>query len=94
MEKAILDLTDCKYLLEMHERMKTALQFPPYYGRNWDAFWDSLTYESPVDFVEIRGAGTVSKDLRPSLEKMHEILEEVKQKRTELGWEFDYKIVD
>ena len=94
MEKAILDLTDCKYLLEMHERIKTALRFPSYYGRNWDAFWDSLTYESPVDFVEIRGEGTVAKELRPSLEKMHEILEEVKQKRTELGWKFDYKIVD
>ena len=94
MEKAILDLTDCKYLLEMHERIKTALQFPPYYGRNWDAFWDSLTYESSVDFVEIRGEDTVSENLRPSLEKMHEILAEVKQKRAELGWEFDYEIID
>ena len=94
MEKAILDLTDCKYLLEMHERIKTALQFPPYYGRNWDAFWDSLTYESSVDFVEIRGEDTVSENLRPSLEKMHEILAEAKQKRAELGWEFDYEIVE
>ena len=94
MEKAILDLTDCKYLLEMHERIKTALQFPPYYGRNWDAFWDSLTYESSVDFVEIRGEDTGSENLRPSLEKMHEILAEVKQKRAELGWEFDYEIVE
>ena len=94
MEKAILDLTDCKYLLEMHERIKTALQFPPYYGRNWDAFWDSLTYESSVDFVEIRGEDTVSENLRPSLEKMHEILAEVKQKIAELGWEFDYEIVE
>ena len=94
MEKAILDLTDCKYLLEMHERIKTALQFPPYYGRNWDAFWDSLTYESSVDFVEIRGEDTVSENLRPSLEKMHEILAEVKQKRAELGWDFDYEIVE
>ena len=94
MEKAILDLTDCKYLLEMHERIKTALQFPPYYGRNWDAFWDSLTYESSVDFIEIRGEDTVSENLRPSLEKMHEILAEVKQKRAELGWEFDYEIVE
>ena len=94
MEKAILDLTDCKYLLEIHERIQTALQFPPYYGRNWDAFWDSLTYESPVDFVEIRGEDTVSENLRPSLEKMHEILAEVKQKRAELGWEFDYEIVE
>ena len=63
MEKAILDLTDCKYLLEMHERIKTALQFPSYYGRNWDAFWDSLTYESPVGFVEIHGEHTMPSKL-------------------------------
>ena len=89
-----LDLTGCKYLGELHERIRIAFDFPEWYGANWDAFWDSLTYESPVDFVEIRGEGTASKDLRPSLEKMHEILEEAKQKRTELGWEFDDKIVD
>ena len=94
MEKAILDLTDCKYLLEMHERIKTALQFPSYYRRNWDAFWDSLTYESPVDFVEIHGEHTMPKNLLPSLDKLHGILEEVKHKREELGWEFGYKIVD
>ena len=94
MEKAVLDLTDCKYLLEMHERIKTELKLPSYYGRNWDAFWDSLTYESTVDYVEIYGEHTMPKDLQPSLEKMHEILQAVKQKREELGWEFDYKIID
>lgn len=94
MEKAILDFTGCKYLLEMHERIKTALQFPSYYGRNWDAFWDSLTYESPVDYVEILGEHTMPKDLHPSLEKMHRILQAVKEKRKELGLEFDYKIID
>lgn len=94
MEKVILDLTDCKYLLEMHERMKSVLQFPSYYGRNRDAFYDSLTYESPVDYAEILGEHTMPKDLQPSLAKMHETLQAVKQKRTELGWEFDYKIID
>lgn len=94
MEKAVLDLSNCKYLLEMHERMKTALQLPPYYGRNWDALFDSLTYESPVDFVEIRGEDTVSGELQPSLEELHAILDAVRQRRAEAGWKFDYKIVD
>ena len=94
MGKAVLDFTDCKYLLEMHERIAAALQFPAYYGRNWDAFWDSLIYESPVDYVEICGEHTMAENLRPSLDKMHEILEKVKQRRKELGWQFDYKIID
>ena len=46
---AILDLTDCQYLGELHKRIKVALDFPDHYGENWDAFWDSLRSDSPVD---------------------------------------------
>jgi RNAse (barnase) inhibitor barstar len=27
----------------MHDRLASALQFPSYYGKNWDAFWDCVT---------------------------------------------------
>ncbi len=37
-----LDLTDCKYLGELHERIRVAFDFPEWYGANWDAFWDLL----------------------------------------------------
>ena len=40
---AILDLTDCQYLGELHKRIKVALEFPDHYGENWDAFWDCIT---------------------------------------------------
>lgn len=36
----ILDLTDCRYLGELHRRIKVAFDFPDYYGENWDAFYD------------------------------------------------------
>lgn len=42
MKKAVIDLTACKYLLEMHKRIRGALDFPKRYGMNWDAFWDFL----------------------------------------------------
>ena len=45
MKKAVLDLSNCKYALEMHERFKNALEFPEHYGENWSAFWDSLMYD-------------------------------------------------
>lgn len=93
MEKAILDLTDCKYLLEMHERIKNALAFPDYYGQNWSAFWDCLVYDSPVEYLEVRGEETVPDKLKPSLEKMHQILHDAKARRKELGWKFDYEII-
>ena len=34
-----LDLTGCKYLGELHERIRAAFDFPEWYGANWDAFW-------------------------------------------------------
>ena len=94
MEKAVLDLTGCRNLTELHKRFKTNLDFPPFYGENWDAFWDSMMYDSPVNYVEIRGGHTVSEDLHPMLEKMYEILREVKQEREQLGLKFDYVMID
>ncbi len=94
MKKSILDLTGCKYPQEMHARFQKALHFPAHYGRNWDAFWDSIMNDAEVDFVEIRGESKVASELHDMLEKLHSILDEVKQVSSQQGWQFDYKIVD
>lgn len=56
----ILDLTDCKYLGELHERIRAAFGFPEWYGADLDAFWDLLSRESDADEVIIKGVKTVS----------------------------------
>ena len=94
MKKSILDLTGCKYPQEMHARFQKALHFPAHYGRNWDAFWDSIMNDTEVDFVEIRGESKVASELQDMLEKLHSILDEVKQVSSQQGWQFDYKIED
>lgn len=94
MKKTILDLTGCKYPQEMHACFQKALHFPDHYGRNWDAFWDSIMNDTEVDFVEIRGESKVASELHDMLEKLHSILDEVKQVSLQQGWQFDYKIVD
>ena len=94
MKKSILDLTGCKYPQEMHARFQKALHFPAHYGRNWDSFWDSIMNDTEVDFVEIRGESKVASELHDMLEKLHSILDEVKQVSSQQGWQFDYKIVD
>ena len=33
-----LDLTGCKYLGEIHQRIKESFHFPEFYGENWSAF--------------------------------------------------------
>ncbi len=38
----IVDFTNVKYYLEMHAVIRESLEFPVYYGNNWDACWDCL----------------------------------------------------
>ncbi len=70
----ILDLTGCKYLGEIHERIRVAFDFPEWYGQNWSAFWDLLWSECDADEVIIRGENTLSKEFKEDVEKIHEIL--------------------
>ena len=68
--------------------------FPDHYGRNWDVFWDSIMNDTDVDFIEIHGESRVASELHDMLEKLHSILDEVKQVSSQQGWQFDYKLVD
>lgn len=93
MEKATIDLTNCKYLMELHERIKNGLQPEAGYGRNWSAFWDEINRNSQYDFIIVKGSETVSKDLESSINKMREILDRNKQSRTHSDCPFDYEFV-
>ncbi len=73
--------------------MEATLGFPDYYGCNWSAFWDSLRFDSPVTYVKIVGAQTVSKDLEGNLDMMLKLLQEFKETETVWGKYFEYEIV-
>lgn len=89
----VLDLTDCKYLGELHERIRIAFDFPEWYGKNWDAFWDFLQTECDAEMVEIVGEHTLPKEFLPQLELMHSVLSDMKIEDAKYGWNFDYKII-
>jgi len=91
---ATLDLTDCKKWPDFHQRIKNALKFPDFYGCNWSAFWDSLRFDSPVDYIYIVGVDTVSEEIQECVQKMCEILDRCKAERASLGWDFGYEIVN
>lgn len=38
-----LDVSDVGSVRELHERLADSLGFPDFYGKNWDAFGDSIT---------------------------------------------------
>ena len=70
-----LDLTGCKYLDEVHDRIRVAFDFPQWYGKNWSAFWDLLWSECDADKVIIKGEKSLPSEFDKSLSKLHEILE-------------------
>lgn len=92
-EKIItLDLTGCKYLGEIHQRIKEAFNFPDFYGENWSAFDDLLWSECDADRIKVYGEGTVSEELKPSVEIINEILQELKEDRARYGEQIEIEI--
>lgn len=76
----ILDLTDCKYLGELHERIRVAFGFPEWYGANMSAFDDLLWTECDAEELIIIGENTLPKEFERILAQIHRILDKkVKQ---------------
>ena len=91
---AVLDFTNCKYLGEMHERIKKDLDFPDYYGENWDAFWDCINADCEVDFITVIGINTLPKELQEEAKIMIKLLEDNKKYWSDVNPPFDYEIIN
>lgn len=94
MKKATIDLTDCKYLMDLHERIRVSLDFPRGYGKNWDAFWDMLNRDCEYHYVTVKGSETVADELKGSVEIMKEIMEKNKKYRAHAKHPFNYEFID
>ena len=88
-----LDLTGCNTLYELHERIRVTLDFPEWYGANWDAFWDLLWSDCYANKIVIKGMQSLPAKLQEDRSILCEILERNKQQWAGTGWEFDYEIV-
>lgn len=91
-EKIILDLTDCKYILELHDRIRKAFNFPSFYGRNLDALWDFISEPFSAE-VTVKGSGTLPPDLKEYFIEIIKIFEENKKIQAEWGNKFTYHII-
>jgi RNAse (barnase) inhibitor barstar len=78
-EKYSIDFSNVEHYLEMHKTIGEALDFPEYYGCNWDAFWDCLTdlLGRPIH-IEIIGLEVIERKFGSAAHKMMEILKEWK----------------
>lgn len=81
----ILDLTDCKFLGELHERIRIAFDFPEWYGANLDAFWDLLWSDCDADDVLITGVNTMPDELIEYMSKIYLILDRKVDERKKYG---------
>lgn len=86
-----LDLTDCKYLGELHERIRVEFDFPEWYGANWDAFWNLLRSECDADEVIIIGSNTLPAEFKNEKATMETVLRRFKVNCEKYGDFFDYK---
>lgn len=78
-EKYTIDFTKVNSYLEMHFVIRQALDWPDYYGCNWDAFWDCLTNMLGRPFhLEIIGLDVVERKFDNAAETMIEMLKEFK----------------
>lgn len=74
-----IDFSNVQSYLEMHFVIKEALDFPDYYGCNWDAFWDCLTNMMGRQIhIEIIGLDVIERKFDDAAKKMLEILKEFK----------------
>ena len=78
-EEYTVDFTNVKTYYEMHWCVRDSLNFPDYYGCNWDAFWDCLTnmVGRPVH-IEIIGLDVIERKFDDAARIMIETLKEFK----------------
>ncbi|MEH7399981.1 barstar family protein [Gottfriedia acidiceleris] len=78
--KVIIDVSKIKTSKELHLLLKVKLQFPNFYGENWDSFWETITslVELP-NKIEFIGWSELEKSLPEDSKIMKEYLIEHNQ---------------
>lgn len=91
-----LDFRNVEHFGEVHYIIKTELDFPEYYGCNWDAFWDCLKglIGDPIH-IEILGLDVVERKFGDRAAMIVEILREFKHcSNNKYAHEIKIEIVD
>ena len=83
-EKYIIDFTDVKSYLDMHFIIRDALDWPDYYGCNFDALWDCLKdmIGDPIH-IEILGLDVVERSFGDCAGRIIETFRELKHYRND-----------
>lgn len=76
-------LSGIKSMQDFHDLVQSTLEFPRYYGRNLDAFWDCLTDLPRNTRIEFIGLERLPQSLQIEVNRYREVLKEFQ----ETGWD-------
>ena len=98
-EHITVDLTDCKYVMDFWNRIRDAFDFGERFGKNWDAFWDVLSWECPAHKVTFIGVNKLPGDWKnanrtPFPDLICRTLQKNKELKAKYHYEFDYEFID
>ncbi|HBN7720923.1 barstar family protein [Pseudomonas aeruginosa] len=76
-----IDLRSVQGKEALHEYLAQALKFPDWYGRNWDAFWGSITglVDMP-EVLEFQGWSVFSVTMPQESKQLMDLLGEMDEK--------------
>lgn len=89
MRKIILDGKRMRNREETHDYLKRMLDLPDYYGRNLDALWDLLSYESRETTITFIHTGAMLENLGSYGAELMEVFYEVNFERCRVHIEFE-----
>ncbi len=79
-DPCVLDFSNVKYYFDIHAVISEALDFPSYYGRNWDALWDCMRdiLGSPIH-MQIKGLEILrQKDFDEEIQLLFDVFKDFK----------------
>ena len=91
MRKVSIDVSRVKTKQELHELLAGELSFPSFYGKNWDAFWDTITdlVEMP-QILEISGLDALERTLPKDAAQLITCLNDLGKDYPEINCEIRY----
>lgn len=87
MKSIVIDFSQCKYPLDLHNEIREKLELPEWYGNNTDALWDMLTgfIETPISITVIFKPETNSaENLKENVLKIIETFKEAAEEDEEI----------
>lgn len=90
--EVLIDVSNVQTAEQLHSLLKERLEFPEYYGMNWDAFWDVITgaVELPEKLI-FTGWSQLQSILPKEAQQLHNQLRQLNEKFPSWGCDTEYK---